>query len=122
MPPLSNEDTLAALVGALAKLLKKASEDSSVNTEKLIKELTKMSQPSAPVVNIPAAKAPVVNVKVEKPDLTSVAKAVDASTNQMEILRKALLNRNKEWTFEIDRDTSGFIRSIDATPKKKVVN
>jgi hypothetical protein len=56
------------------------------------------------------------DVNVAAVDLKPLAAALDKQSAQLAALVKKLDNKPaKAWNFEIDRDTSGFIRSIEAT-------
>ena len=95
------DEIVAALIGVVAKNQKFLAE-----TQKSMNKL---------VIALEKQKAPVV--KVEKLDLKPLEKAL-AKKQPVTILKAD----PPEWEFEVERDMSGFIRKVDAKPKKKVVN
>ena len=97
------EEIVAALIGVVAKNQKFLAETQK-SMNKLVSALEKQ-------------KAPVV--KVEKLDLKPLEKAL---AKKQETKVTVVKSDPSAWDADVERDLSGFIRKVELTPKKKVVN
>ena len=98
----SDEAILASIMVMLAKNQKFIKD-----TQDAILELTK---------GISKRKPDVINIQASE----DILKALEKNALQIEKTLKIMAAKPmvQEWHFEVDRDTSGFIRSVDASPKK----
>ena len=104
--PLARDDiSLEVLVATLIDI----TETNQKAMEEVSKALTAFSKKPT-VVEAP-------KITVEKLDLKPLEKAL-AKKQPVTILKAD----PPEWEFEVERDMSGFIRKVEAKPKKKVIN
>ncbi len=111
---------------ALATILKIMARNQSALQE-LAKGVTKLADEKEPqIVQIPNNSGEIN--KIDE-NYAAIVESLAANTQQLVKLTESLLFTKKpekpgarpalsEWTFEIERDTSGFIKAVDAKPKR----
>ena len=95
------------------EMLREASSSPEVS-EALMKALADIAQRKPDIVKVSSG-----DIAITK-DMAQVLKALEKNALQIEKTLKIMAAKPmvQEWRFEVERDTSGFIRSVDASPKK----
>jgi len=126
---LSDEEAIAALAGALTKVLQRVVDNSDISVTKLAREFARaIKTPDAPTINIPetVVNIPETNV-TNSMDLVPLQAAMDANTKQMAAMTKAILatisKPKTEVDFDITRDAvNGLIKRVSVKPKRETMN